>query len=359
MVAPAEVPDPTSPAAAGASPWLSPEALTALLPQYEVERVIGVGGMGAVYLARQRSLDRWVALKLLPAQDDAEAAGHFIREARAMARLAHPHIVAVYDFGQTAGGHFFLAMEYVDGGDLHRRTLAGEVTPERARTVIAQVCEALQFAHGHGVIHRDIKPANILITSHWQVKVADFGLARDLQAGSAPDEAEYGTPDYVAPERLIAGAAVDHRADLYSLGVVIHELLTGKTPAAAGSRAGLGLPPGFAGVLSKCLMHDPARRYGSAAEVRRALLEAASTAASTGTAPPASAAPRAPVAPVTATRPPQSAAAAAARDLQRRELTEQVVWTLISLLALAALGWLVWNDHFKEPAAPPPATSQP
>lgn len=354
MADPADVPKST-PATADAPSWLSPEALTALLPQYEVERVIGIGGMGAVYLARQRSLDRWVALKLLPAQNDAEAAGHFIREARAMARLVHPHIVAVYDFGQTADGHFFLAMEYVDGGDLHRRTLAGEMTPERARTVIAQICEALQFAHGHGVIHRDIKPANILITSDWQVKVADFGLARDLHAASAPDEAEYGTPDYVAPERCIAGAAVDHRADLYSLGVVIHELITGKTPAAAGSRAGLGLPPGFAGVLSKCLMHDPARRYGSAAEVRRALLEAASAAA------PAPAAPRPPATPVAAARPPQSAAAAnaAARDLQRREWTEQVVWTVISLLVLAALGWLVWNDHFKEPAAPPPATSQP
>ena len=356
MVDPAPVPEPTSPSATGAQPWLSPAALTELLPQYEVERVIGVGGMGAVYLARQRSLDRWVALKLLPAQDDAEAAVHFIREARAMARLVHPHIVAVYDFGQTTAGHFFLAMEYVDGGDLHRRTLAGEVTPERARKVIAQVCEALQFAHGQGVIHRDIKPANILITSDWQVKVADFGLARDLHAASAPEEAEYGTPDYVAPERCIAGAPVDHRADLYSLGVVIHELLTGKTPVAAGSRAGLGLPPGFAGVLSKCLMHDPARRYGSAAEVRRALLEAATATAPAGTAPPATAVPRPPVA-----RPPQPPVAAAevARALHRREWVEQIVWTVISLLVLAALGWLVWNDHFKAPAAPASATSPP
>lgn len=353
MVDPDDVPEHAASAAPGTQPWLSPEALTDLLPQYEVERVIGVGGMGAVYLARQRSLDRWVALKLLPAQDDAEAADHFIREARAMARLVHPHIVAVYDFGQTTDGHFFLAMEYVDGGDLHRRTLAGEMTPERARRVIAQICEALQFAHGQGVIHRDIKPANILITSNWQVKVADFGLARDLHATTAPDEAEYGTPDYVAPERCIAGAPVDHRADLYSLGVVIHELLTGKTPAAAGNRAGQGLPPGFAGVLSKCLMHDPARRYGSAAEVRRALLEAAK--AATSAAPMASTL-RSPVA-----RPPQppAAAVAAARNLHRRELTEQVFWAVISLLVLAALGWLVWNDHFKESEAPPAATAQP
>jgi serine/threonine protein kinase len=349
MVDPADVPKPAAPAAGRESPCLSPVELTNLLPQYEVERVIGVGGMGAVYLARQRSLDRWVALKLLPAREDAEAAGHFIREARAMARLVHPHIVAVYDFGQTADGHFFLAMEYVDGGDLHRRTLAGEVTPERARQVIAQVCEALQFAHGQGVIHRDIKPANILITSDWQVKVADFGLARDLQAAGTPDEAEYGTPDYVAPERWTAGAAVDHRADVYSLGVVIHELLTGKTPAAAGSRAGRGLPPGFAGVLSKCLMHDPARRYGSATEVRRALLEAATAAPS-----PARAAPAAAPMP----RPPATTAANAARAVQRREWVEQVFWTLISLLVLAALGWLVWNDHFK-PASPPPSATSP
>jgi serine/threonine protein kinase len=341
----ANLPESASSTADGAA-WLSPEALSAQLPQYEVERLIGLGGMSAVYLARQRSLDRWVALKLLPTQHDAEATEHFIREARAMARLTHPNIVTVYDFGQTADGHLFLAMEYVDGGDLHHRRLAGEVNPDRARAVIAQVCEALQFAHAHGVIHRDIKPANILLTADWQVKVADFGLARDLQTSPSPDETEYGTPDYVAPERCVTGAAVDHRADIYSLGVVIHELLTGLTPAAAGARAGQGLPPGFAGVLSKCLMRDPARRYSSAAEVRRALLEPCA-APRTAVPPPAV---RPPVARPPTARAPQPAVDASA--LRRRELAEQLLWTALSLLVLAALGWLVWNDHFK-PISPP------
>ncbi len=338
---------PSDPAASGI--WLSPEELDTLLPQYEVNNLIGVGGMGAVYLARQRSLDRWVALKLLPSQQDDEASRHFIREARAMARLVHPHIIAVYDFGLTSSGHLFLAMEYAEGGDLHRRRLAGEITPERARRVIAEVCEALQFAHEHGVIHRDIKPANILLTGDWQVKVADFGLARDLHA-AATEESEYGTPDYVAPERCMQGAQVDHRADIYSLGVVIHELLTGRTPLAAGALAGQGLPPGFAGVLSKCLMRDPERRYGSAAEVRHALLEAAKTTK-------AAAAPRQHLAPREPVQ--QASGIRAAHDLHRREVTEQVIWAVLSLLILASLGWLVWQDHFKEPTAPPAASTPP
>lgn len=332
----------------------TPEELTALLPQYETHQVIGVGGMGAVYLSRQVSLDRWVALKVLPlsAAQDEEEARRFMKEARAMARLAHPHIVSVFDFGQTPEGHLFLAMEFVEGGDLHWRVRAGEMTPERARSVIAQLCEALQFAHEHGVIHRDIKPANILITTDWQVKVVDFGLAGDLNAAPGSDEAAYGTPDYVSPERLIAGALVDHRADIYSLGVVIHELLTGLTPKAAGSEAGKGLPPGFAGVLSKCLMHDPARRYQSAAEVRQALLNAAREVS-----------PKPQAAPTPARRPPaamQPSSEAAERAahmaavFRRRQMMSNLGWTLACLIALGALAWIVWRDHYQNAATEPP-----
>lgn len=308
-----------------------------MLPHYEFRRVIGVGGMGVVYLARQPGLDRWVAIKVLPlaASTDPEAAERFYTEARSMARLAHPHIVAVYDFGQTEAGHLYLAMEHVDGADLHRRTRLGEVTPDRARSVVAQLCEALQYAHEHGVIHRDIKPANILITPDWQVKVVDFGLARDLAEQQDPDEPEYGTPDYTAPERVIIGEAVDHRADIYSLGVVIHEILTGKTPRAAGAAAGQGLPPGFAGVLSKCLMRDPARRYQSAREVRSALLAAAAAAKVK------------PIeAPTTRAAVPKPSANAQAYGRQRAS-SATLGWGLLCLLALSALGWLVWRDHFQ------------
>lgn len=328
-----------------ASGYPSMEELSELLPQYEMHQIIGLGGMGAVYLARQPGLDRWVALKVLPvsASENAEDAERFYTEARAMARLSHPHIVAVFDFGQTEAGHLYLAMEYVEGADLHRRTRAGEVTPERARAVVVQLCEALQYAHEHGVIHRDIKPANILITPDWQVKVVDFGLARDLTAQPNPDEQEYGTPDYTAPERFILGAPADHRADVYSLGVVIHEILTGKTPRAAGASAGLGLPQGFAGVLSKCLMHDPARRYQSAKEVRSALLAAAAAAKpKTADAPTT----RSANPPPGRSMPPRPVASGSAYGKQSR-WGATLGWGLLCLIALGGLGWLVWKDHFQ------------
>lgn len=249
------------------------EELAALLPQYEIHDIVGIGGMGAVYRARQVSLDRWVAIKVLPAssakrQEDVQ---RFIKEARSMARLVHPHIVAVFDFGQTCAGHLFLVMEFVDGTDLHKLTRRGDITAERARRIVTELCEALQFAHDHGVAHRDIKPANILITQDLHVKVADFGLAREAGAQTVADEIEYGTPDYTAPERLIIGASVDHRADIYSLGVVMHEMLTGQTPAAAGAQIQHGLPEGFAAIIAKCLQPEPEARFQKAAEVRAAL----------------------------------------------------------------------------------------
>ncbi|MCW0221122.1 MAG: protein kinase [Prosthecobacter sp.] len=328
------------------------EELAILLPQYEFHQIIGIGGMGAVYLARQTQLDRWVALKVLPvsAAGNPEDADRFNTEARAMARLSHPNIVAVFDFGQTEAGHLYLAMEYVEGADLHMRTRAGEVTPDRARAVVAQLCEALHYAHEHGVIHRDIKPANILITPDWQVKVVDFGLARDLTAQVNLDEAEYGTPDYTAPERLIIGEKVDHRADIYSLGVVIHEILTGKTPLAAGASAGVGLPEGFAGVLSKCLMHDPARRYQTAGEVRAALLAAAAAAkkkAAVAPVNPPTAGPRAlPPRPLSQNQ-----------DISKNTNSALLInlgYGVLCLVLLGGLGWLVWRDHFKDQAKDAP-----
>jgi serine/threonine protein kinase len=245
------------------------EEMAALLPQYEFHNILGAGGMGAVYLARQTALDRWVAIKLLPesAAQNEEDASRFITEARSMARLTHAHIAAVHDFGQTSQGQLYLVMEYVNGLDLHRVIQGGELTQAHIRSLVPQLCDALQYAHQHGVIHRDIKPANILIAENWQTKIVDFGLARDKNA-DASGEAEYGTPDYVAPERLQAGAAVDHRADIYALGVVIHEMFTGLTPQAAGAAAGQNLPPEFASIVSRCMMADPARRFQQCSEIK-------------------------------------------------------------------------------------------
>lgn len=317
------------------------EELRPLLPQYVLHRLIGTGGMGAVYLAHQPALDRWVALKVMPAaaSANAEIADLFNREARIMAHLSHAHIVAVFDYGQTSAGHLYMAMEYVDGVDLHWRKEAGEITPERARALVVQLCEALQYAHDLGVIHRDIKPANLLVTHDWQVKVIDFGLARDLAAATNPDEPEYGTPDYVAPERLIAGTPTDHRADIYSIGVVLHEILTGKTPLAARATAGQGIPEGFAGVLSKCLMHDPARRYQKVSEIRAALLASApiKKAAPTVSPGPAAAAPQAP--PI---RPPTSPAAPTPQPLEKS--SPKLHWILAGAGVFVIVGWLGWPD---------------
>ena len=262
------------------------EEMAALLPQYEFHDVLGVGGMGAVYLARQAALDRWVAIKLLPesAAQNAEDASRFITEARSMARLTHAHIAAVYDFGQTSQGHLYLVMEHVNGLDLHRLIHRGEVTPERISSLVPQICDALAYAHGHNIIHRDIKPANILVTEDWQAKIIDFGLARDKDADVA-GEVEYGTPDYVAPERLQPGAVVDHRADIYALGVVIHEMFTKHTPQAAGPAAGQGLPPEYASVVSRCMMADPARRFQKCGEIKSFLAAAVTTAARPAAAP--------------------------------------------------------------------------
>lgn len=245
------------------------EEMGTLLPQYEFHDILGIGGMGAVYLARQTALDRWVAIKLLPASAslNEEDAARFITEARSMARLTHAHIAAVHDFGQTSQGQLYLVMEHVNGLDLHRVIQSGELTQPQIRSLVTQLCDALQYAHQHGVVHRDIKPANILIAENWQAKIVDFGLARDRNADASGGD-EYGTPDYVAPERLQTGAQVDHRADIYALGIVIHEMFTGLTPQAAGAAAGQNLPPEFASVVSRCMMVDPARRFQQCSEIK-------------------------------------------------------------------------------------------
>lgn len=251
--------------------------LALLLPQYEMEQVIGVGGMGAIYKARHRALGRSVAIKVLPQEssDQPEEIERFIKEARAMAKLKHPQIVTVFDFGQTAQRHLYLVMEFVDGLDLHRRIRFRELNTERIFSIVDQLCDALQFAHAQGVIHRDIKPANILVSSDWRVKVVDFGLAREISLQGAGQEVEYGTPDYTSPERLILGAAVDHRADIYALGVLIHEMFTGHTTTAAQPEDGALLPGGVAAVIARCTAEDPDQRFGSAMEVKTALFSPA------------------------------------------------------------------------------------
>ncbi len=202
-------------------------------PQLEIVECLGRGGMGVVYRARQRSLDRFVALKLIAPErvDDPEFAERFSREALALAKLSHPNIVTIHDFGQ-AGGFFYLLMEFVGGVNLRQAMEAGRFTPEQALAIVPPVCEALQFAHEHAIVHRDIKPENLLLDKDGRVKIADFGVAKILDENPSLGLSESqpaGTPQYMAPEQK-AHQRTDHRADIYSLGVVLYEMLTGERP---------------------------------------------------------------------------------------------------------------------------------
>ena len=217
----------------------TPDELTGQLPNLEVLELLGHGGMGAVYKARQTSLDREVAIKLI--RPDAASVPGFAerstREARTLARLNHPNIVTVHDFGRIEDSNlYYLVMEYVEGTDLRRLIQAGELTPQQSLTIVPAVCDALQYAHDVGVVHRDIKPENILLDTSGRVKIADFGLARltgsECSAITLTGTRQImGTLRYMAPEQMEASHEVDHRADIYSLGAVFYEMMTGQVPA--------------------------------------------------------------------------------------------------------------------------------
>jgi serine/threonine-protein kinase len=241
--------------------------------------------MGAVYKARQLELDRLVALKILPSHgaSDPAFAERFAREARALARLNHPNIVAVYDFGRTADGLYYFLMEYVDGVNLRQAMHAGQMNPQEALAIVPQICDALELAHEEGVVHRDIKPENILIDKRGRVKIADFGLAKlmahgeqaslDSPASLTGTQQVMGTVRYMAPEQMEGTKAVDHRADIYSLGVVFYELLTGELPV------GRFAPPSkkvhidvrLDEVVLRALEKEPEHRYQHATDVKSAI----------------------------------------------------------------------------------------
>jgi len=262
----------------GAHGWEPPSIgeTARLFPSYEVLRLLGRGGIGAVYQARQMALDRLVAIKLLPLEIsvDAAFADRFRREARAMAKLNHPNIIAVYDFGQTAEGHLFIAMEYVEGANLHDIIHQVGLDPAQALSIVEQVCAALGYAHGKGIVHRDIKPANVMVNSESHVKVADFGLARLLDAGTADlghtvTGTVMGTPDYMAPEQM-QGMNVDHRADIYSLGVMIYEMLCREVPKGAFQTpsARTGCDARIDEIVIKAMQQAPDHRYQSTTEMK-------------------------------------------------------------------------------------------
>jgi serine/threonine protein kinase len=274
----------------------TPTELAPRFPELEILELVGRGGMGVVYKARHKQLDRLVALKILLPKiaQDRDFAQRFTREARAMALLSHPHIVTVYDFGQTSApltasgpgtasdtrgeeSLFYFVMEFVDGLTLRQLLDADTLAPQEALAIVPQICEALQYAHDKGVVHRDIKPENILMDRSGQVKIADFGLAKLV--GRKAKDVDFtltgagqvmGTPHYMAPEQLEHPQSVDHRADIYSLGVVFYQMLTGELPL------GRFAPPSrkvqvdvrLDEVVLRALEKDPDRRYQQASEVK-------------------------------------------------------------------------------------------
>ena len=364
----------------GGTPSFRPpsiEELTPLFSQFELLAFVGQGGMGAVYKARQKQLARTVALKILPPGigDKPGFAERFTREARAMARLNHPGIVTIHDFGQVPAPApasavaqttaapigsglnpaaptvplYYLVMEFVDGVSLRQLLRSGRVSPREALAIVPQICDALQYAHDQGIVHRDIKPENILLDRQGRVKVADFGLAKLVGTDSAPEstfrgtgelgdpgsspatgavnltDADHvmGTPRYMAPEQLEHPQAVDHRADIYSLGVTFYEMLTGELPV------GKFAPPSrkvqmdvrLDEVVLHALEKEPELRYQQAREVKTDLTAISGVAATPASAPGASAAPRA------ATSPPGRAG--------RRRVIAAAIGVGVLLLAIA------------------------
>ncbi len=330
--------------------------------RYELQRRVGRGGMAEVYLARDRLLDRPVAIKILFPEfaTDPSFVARFRREAQSAANLNHPNIVGVYDWGKERGT-YYIVMEYIDGqsvSDILRSD--GPIDPRKAAGIAADVAAALGFAHNNGVVHRDVKPGNVLITATGEVKVADFGIARAMTSSSEENLTQtgsvMGTATYFSPEQA-QGKPVDPRSDLYSLGVVLYEMVSGKPPFTADSPVAIaykhvqepvpplterapGVPAPYVAITERALAKDVEERYQDAAALRNDLLRFREN-RPIQAAPPARApeAARPPVAPVN----PAPAAAAPAEiplrydEPERRGSAGFFVAIVVLLAILAAL----------------------
>ena len=251
-----------------------PADLAPLFPGYEIQGLIATGGMGAVYCAVQKSLDRTVALKILPmelSRDAAFCAG-FEAEAKAMARLNHPNLIGVFDFGEV-NGMLYIVMEFVPGQSIYHSADGIALDPGEVIRLVTGICHGLAHAHEHGIIHRDIKPSNILLDLNAQPKIGDFGLARPIERKIEEGEEIFGTPHYTAPEVVDAPRTVDYRADIFSVGVMLHELLTGKLPANDPRPASViaRCDIRFDAIIKRATQPVPAARYSSANELAKDL----------------------------------------------------------------------------------------
>ena len=324
-----------------------PADLEGEFPDMEILELLGQGGMGAVYKARQRSLDRLTAIKIFPRSltGDPSFAERFHQEARVLARLSHPHIVAAYEFGQSDRYCYFV-MEFVDGITLKQALFGEQIPPGEALAVAHQICEALAFAHDKGIVHRDIKPGNILlegapdspVSQSGRVRVADFGLAKLLEGGAldfslTASGHRMGTLHYMAPEQVESPGHVDHRADIYAVGVVLYEMLTGELPIGRfpepSTRADVG--PEIDALVLRCLEKSPGNRFQTARELQEALAE-------------------------------QLPSASLRRHAYRPRLPRRsrLRWGAIGVLAAAVLVAVVvlWPQLFPDEANRPPAADQ-
>ena len=246
------------------------QELASLFTGYDIQHLIATGGMGAVYCALQQSLDRMVAIKILPTEfsRDPEFCAGFEAEAKAMAKLNHPNLIGVYDFGEVAG-MLYIIMEYVKGETLFNLIQGGAIKTSEALRLMQGICAGVASAHEHGILHRDIKPANILLDAQLQPKIGDFGLARPVESKIEQGGQIFGTPGYTAPEVIKPPHDFDQRADIFSLGVMLHELITGKLPGDDPRPASLQVRchPRVDAVIRKATQPDPAMRFQSVAEM--------------------------------------------------------------------------------------------
>ena len=258
-----------------------------MLGPYRIISQVGRGGMATVYKAYQPSVDRYVAIKVLPSQlaESKEFTTRFQQEARIIAKLEHPHILPVFDYGESEGVSYFV-MRYMDAGTLKEKMIEGRPLPlHDIDRLFTQLAEALSYAHSRGIIHRDLKPANVLIDSHGNVFLTDFGIAKLLESASprlTQTDAIMGTPAYISPEQA-QGHTVDQRSDIYSLGIILYEMVTGSVPFTAETPLAVlfkhisdplpppslvkpDIAPVIEQVLLKALAKDPRDRFATAAE---------------------------------------------------------------------------------------------
>lgn len=276
------------------------------LDEYRLLALLGRGGMARVYLGLDVRLKRYVSIKVIdpPFRNDPGYVQRFEREAQAVARLEHPHIVRLYRYGQ-AGDLLYMAMQYVEGADLESllstyRQNNQFILPAEAQRIVGEVCQALDYAHARGVVHRDVKPGNVLVDSQGHAYLTDFGLA--LFAEPPEGEEHFGTPQYMAPEQILSPAGALPESDLYALGIVLYEMFTGQLPfdgetmqvaasqvndaPRAPRRIRPDINPALEALILKALAKDPRDRYQSGAELAAALDRALQAEAATPVTPP-------------------------------------------------------------------------